>query len=43
MRERPGAMTFQGSPLTLVGPALSPGDEAPDYGALIRAAKSLVA
>jgi len=30
MQERPGGVTFQGSPLTLVGPELAAGDGAPD-------------
>ena len=29
--ERPGAVTFKGQPLTLVGPELKPGDKAPDF------------
>ncbi|GAC1305632.1 MAG: thiol peroxidase [Vulcanimicrobiaceae bacterium] len=29
--ERPGAVTFQGNPLTAVGPALAVGDHAPDF------------
>ncbi|QJA07015.1 thiol peroxidase [Thermosulfurimonas marina] len=29
--ERPGAVTFQGRPLTLVGPELKVGDPAPDF------------
>ncbi|MEO8660465.1 MAG: thiol peroxidase [Bryobacteraceae bacterium] len=29
--ERPGATTFKGSPLTLVGPALKAGDAAPQF------------
>lgn len=29
--ERPGAVTFKGSPLTLVGPALQPGQPAPNF------------
>lgn len=29
--ERPGATTFKGNPLTLVGPELKPGDTAPDF------------
>ncbi len=29
--ERAGATTLKGSPLTLVGPALKPGDKAPDF------------
>ena len=29
--ERPGAATMKGNPLTLIGPALKPGDIAPDF------------
>ncbi|MCL6476177.1 MAG: thiol peroxidase [Firmicutes bacterium] len=29
--ERPGAVTFKGQPLTLVGPELKPGDKAPEF------------
>ena len=29
--ERKGATTFKGNPLTLVGPELKPGDQAPDF------------
>jgi thioredoxin-dependent peroxiredoxin len=29
--ERPGATTFKGSPLTLIGPELKTGDKAPDF------------
>lgn len=29
--ERPGAVTFKGQPLTLVGPERKPGDKAPDF------------
>ncbi len=32
--ERPGATTFKGSPLTLIGPQLKVGDKAPDFEAL---------
>ncbi|HYO82831.1 MAG TPA: thiol peroxidase [Bryobacteraceae bacterium] len=32
--ERPGATTFKGNPLTLVGPELKPGDKAPDFEAV---------
>lgn len=32
--ERPGATTFKGSPLTLIGPELKPGDTAPDFFAV---------
>ncbi len=34
MMERPGAITFKGSPLTLIGPELRPGDPAPDFEAV---------
>ncbi len=29
--ERPGATTMRGNPLTLIGPELKPGDDAPDF------------
>lgn len=29
--ERPGDVTFQGNPLTAIGPRLKPGDSAPDF------------
>jgi thiol peroxidase len=29
--ERPGATTMRGNPLTLIGPELKPGDQAPDF------------
>lgn len=32
MSERNGAATFQGNPLTLVGPEIKVGDSAPDFG-----------
>ena len=32
--DRPGATTFKGSPLTLVGPELHVGDAAPDFSAI---------
>jgi thiol peroxidase len=32
--ERPGATTFKGNPLTLVGPELKAGDRAPDFKAV---------
>ena len=32
--EREGATTFKGSPLTLIGPELKPGDPAPDFEAI---------
>ena len=31
MSKRAGAVTFKGSPMTLVGPQLKPGDQAPDF------------
>lgn len=31
MSERPGAITFKGNPMTLVGNELGPGDAAPDF------------
>jgi thiol peroxidase len=31
MKERPGAVTFMGNPLTLLGPELRAGDKAPDF------------
>ena len=31
MSEREGGVTFQGAPLTLVGPVLQAGDPAPDF------------
>jgi hypothetical protein len=31
MNERPGAVTFMGNPLTLLGPELKPGEKAPDF------------
>ena len=31
MSEREGGVTFQGAPLTLVGPVLQAGDQAPDF------------
>ncbi len=34
MSERPGAITFQGNPLTLLGSAVKVGDKAPDFHAL---------
>jgi thiol peroxidase len=32
--ERPGATTLRGNPLTVLGPALKPGDKAPDFKAV---------
>lgn len=34
--ERPGATTFKGKPMTLVGPELKVGDKAPDFEAVDR-------
>lgn len=34
MAERPGAVTMKGTPLTLVGPAISVGEAAPDFETL---------
>jgi thiol peroxidase len=34
MQKRANAVTFRGSPLTLVGPQLKPGDRAPDFTCL---------
>ncbi len=34
MTEQPGAVTFLGNPLTLLGPALTEGDVAPDFQVL---------
>jgi thiol peroxidase len=34
--ERPGATTFKGTPLTLVGPELKVGDKAPDFDVVDR-------
>ena len=34
MSEREGAVTFQGGPLTLVGPELQVGDQAPDFNVI---------
>ena len=31
LQERPGAITFKGKPMTLLGPAHKPGDPAPDF------------
>ncbi len=33
-QERPGAATLRGNPVTLLGPALKPGDKAPDFVAV---------
>jgi len=37
--ERPGATTLKGNPLTLIGPALKPGDDAPDFNVVDQALK----
>jgi thiol peroxidase len=37
MEKRANAVTFKGSPLTLVGPHLKPGDKAPDFACLTNA------
>ncbi len=34
MQERSGIITFKGNPMTLVGPALNPGDKAPAFTAV---------
>jgi len=39
--ERPGATTLKGNPLTLIGPALQPGDAAPDFTVTDGALKSV--
>src|SRR5262245_728078 len=33
-QERTGIVTFKGKPMTLIGPALKPGDQAPDFSVL---------
>jgi thiol peroxidase len=33
-QERTGVVTFKGKPMTLVGPALKPGDKAPEFNVL---------
>ena len=35
MQKRPNAVTFKGTPHTLVGPQLKAGDKAPDFSALV--------
>lgn len=37
--ERPGATTLRGNPLTLIGPELKPGDNAPDFSLVDNALK----
>lgn len=39
--ERPGATTLKGNPLTVLGPALKPGDKAPDFKAVDDSLKPL--
>jgi len=39
--ERPGAMTLRGNPFTLIGPALKPGDAAPDFTLVDNGLKSV--
>jgi len=39
--ERPGATTHRGNPLTVLGPALKPGDKAPDFKAVDDSLKAL--
>ena len=39
--ERPGATTLRGNPLTVLGPALKPGDKAPDFKAVDDSLKAL--
>jgi len=39
--ERPGATTLRGNPLTVLGPALKPGDKAPDFKAVDDSLKPL--
>src|SRR5262245_170890 len=33
-QERTGVIKFKGNPMTLIGPALKPGDKAPDFSVL---------
>jgi thioredoxin-dependent peroxiredoxin len=37
--ERPGATTLRGNPLTLIGPELKPGDDAPEFSLVDNALK----
>jgi thiol peroxidase len=37
--ERPGATTLRGNPLTLIGPELKPGDDAPEFSVVDNALK----
>src|SRR5690242_7704681 len=39
--DRPGATTLRGNPLTVLGPALKPGDKAPDFKAVDDSRKAL--
>jgi thiol peroxidase len=39
--ERPGATTLRGNPLTVLGPALKPGEKAPDFKAVDDSLKTL--
>jgi thioredoxin-dependent peroxiredoxin len=39
--ERPGATTLRGNPLTVLGPALKPGEKAPDFKAVDDSLKSV--
>ena len=39
--ERPGATTLRGNPLTVLGPALKPGEKAPDFKAVDDSLKAL--
>lgn len=41
MPQREGAVTFKGAPLTLIGPELHAGEQAPDYDAALVAVKGL--
>ena len=40
--ERPGATTLRGNPLTVLGPALKPGEKAPDFKAVDDSLKDVV-
>jgi len=39
--ERPGATTLRGNPLTLIGPELKPGDDAPDFSVVDNGLKAV--
>jgi thiol peroxidase len=41
MQKRAAAVTFKGNPMTLVGPQLKPGDQAPDFKAANSAATTV--